>query len=162
MLPELENRLPGIKVLFIGDGWRRKHLEQRIAVAGLGEVIHMTGYISHDEVREILPAADVKVLPSYQEGQSRTLIEALLCGCGIVAYDVGGIPSICIDGETGKLVPVGNKQALADAIVWMIEHPDKCRAMTERGRQLVREKFSAEYMTRELEKLYQCLLMDKK
>jgi glycosyltransferase involved in cell wall biosynthesis len=106
-------------------------------------------------------AMDLVVLPSYQEGQSRVLAEALLCGCGIVAYDVGGIPSICIDGQTGKLVPVGDKQALADAIVWMIEHPDERRAMTERGRQLVREKFSAEYMTRELEKLYQRLLADK-
>lgn len=157
ILPRLVERFPEIQLLFIGDGWRREHLEKRIAEADFSQQVHLMGLIPHEEVRDILPAADVKILPSYQEGQSRTLIEALLCGCGIVAYDVGGIPSICIDGDTGKLVPVGDRQALADAIVWMIEHPEKRDSMVKRGQQLVREKFSAEYMTRELEKLYQRL-----
>lgn len=161
ILPRLTARFPGIQLLFIGDGWRREHVEQRIAEPQAAGRVRLLGFVPHDQVRDLLPAADVKVLPSYQEGQSRTLIEALLCGCGIVAYDVGGIPSICIDGQTGRLVPVGDKQALADAIVWMIEHPHERRAMTERGRQLVREKFSAEHMTMELEKLYQRLLTDK-
>ena len=161
ILPRLVERFPEIQLLFIGDGWRRDHVQQRIAKPQAAGSVRLLGFVPHDQVRDILPAADVKVLPSYQEGQSRTLIEALLCGCGIVAYDVGGIPSICIDSETGKLVPVGDKQALADAIVWMIEHPDERRAMTERGQQLVREKFSAEHMTMELEKLYQRLLADK-
>lgn len=159
-LPKLKNILPDIQLLFIGDGWRREHLEKRIAEAGVSDHVRLMGFVPHEQMSGLLPAADVKVLPSYQEGQSRTLIEALLCGCGIVAYEVGGIPSICIDGETGKLVPVGDKQALADAIVWMIEHPDERQAMTERGRTLVREKFSADHMTRELERLYQCLLTD--
>lgn len=162
ILPKLIERFPDIQLLFIGDGWRRDHVEQRIAESGVAEHVKLLGFVPHEQVRDLLPTADVKVLPSYQEGQSRTLIEALLCGCGIVAYDVGGIPSICIDGQTGKLVPVGDKQALADAIVWMIEHPDERRAMTERGRQLVREQFSAEHMTRELESLYQRLLAEKK
>ncbi len=161
ILPRLIERFPGIQLLFIGDGWWRERIEQRIAKPQAAECVRLLGFVPHEQVRDLLPAADVKVLPSYQEGQSRTLIEALLCGCGIVAYDVGGIPSICIDGETGKLVPVGDKKALADAIVWMIEHPDERRAMTERGRRLVREKFSAEHMTMELEKLYQRLLADK-
>ena len=158
ILPNLLERHAELQLFFIGDGWRREHLEHRIAVAGFSERVHLLGFVPHEQVRDILPAADVKVLPSYQEGQSRTLIEALLCGCGIVAYDVGGIPSICIDGETGKLAPVGDKQALADAIHWMIDHPEERHTMTEHGRALVREKFSAEYMTREIELLYKRLL----
>jgi len=158
ILPELEGRLPGIQVLFIGDGWRREHLQKRIAEADCSGHVRVMGFVPHEQIRDILPAADVKLLPSYQEGQSRTLIEALLCGCGIVAYEVGGIPSICIDGETGKLVPIGDKQALADAVVWMIEHPQERRAMTERGQSLVRENFSADFMTQEIEALYYRLL----
>jgi len=158
VLPTLAERLPGVQLLFIGDGWRRAHLEDRIAEAGVADRVRLMGFIPHEQMKEVLPAADVKVLPSYQEGQSRTLIEALLCGCGIVAYAAGGIPSICIDGETGKLAPVGDKRALADAIVWMIEHPEDRCTMTECGQQLVREKFSADHMTRELEQLYRRLL----
>ncbi len=158
VLPGLLERFEGLQLLFMGDGWRREHLESRIRDEGLGKNVRLMGLIPHEQVRNVLPAADVKVLPSYQEGQSRTLIEALLCGCGIVAYDAGGIPSICIDGETGKLAAVGDKAALAEAIVWMIEHPRERGAMVERGRVLVREKYSAESMTRELEGLYQGLL----
>jgi glycosyltransferase involved in cell wall biosynthesis len=75
-----------------------------------------------------------------------------------VAYQVGGIPSICIEGETGKLVPVGDQAALAEAIAWMIDHPADRHTMTGQGRALVREKFSAEYMTTEIERLYRRLL----
>jgi glycosyltransferase involved in cell wall biosynthesis len=160
ILPKLIERHANIQLLFIGDGWRREHLEKRIAEAGMSGNVRLMGLIPHEQVSEVLPAADVKVLPSYQEGQSRTLIEALLCGCGIVAYEVGGIPSICIDDQTGKLVPVGDKQALAEAITWMIEHPEDRRAMVGRGKTLVCEQFSAEYMTRELDGLYQRLLKD--
>ena len=158
VLPKLRERLPGVQVLFIGDGWRRGHVQERIAKPQAAGGVRLLGFVPHEQMAGVLSAADVKVLPSYQEGQSRTLIEALLCGCGIVAYDVGGIPSICVDGETGKLVPVGDKQALADAIVWMIENPQERRAMVGRGQQLVREKFSADYMTRELEALYRRLV----
>ncbi len=161
ILPGLLKKHDGLQLLFIGDGWRREHLETRIRDEGLSGHVRLMGLIPHERVREVLPAADVKVLPSYQEGQSRTLVEALLCGCGIVAYGVGGIPSICVDGETGKLVPVGDKASLAAAIGWMIEHPEQRRAMTGRGRTLVREKFSAESMTGELERLYQGLLTER-
>ncbi len=161
ILPTLLQRFPTMQVLFIGDGWHRPHLERRLARSGFSEHVQLLGFVPHDQVRAVLPAADVKVLPSYQEGQSRTLVEALLCGCGIVAYEVGGIPSICIEGRTGKLVPVGDRSALADAITWMLEHPDERQAMVEQGRMLVREKFSAEYMTRELESLYQRLVKNR-
>jgi len=142
VLPKLVVRFPEIQLLFIGDGWRRAHLEKRIAEAGVSDHVRLMGLIPHELVREVLPAADVKVLPSYQEGQSRTLVEALLCGCGIVAYDVGGIGSVCIDGETGKLVPVGDKAGLTNAISWMIDHPADRHTMIEHGRAMVREKFS--------------------
>jgi glycosyltransferase involved in cell wall biosynthesis len=158
ILPGLLKRFEGLQLLFIGDGWRRGHLEARIRDEGLAGHVRLMGLIPHERVREVLPAADVKVLPSYQEGQSRTLVEALLCGCGIVAYDVGGIGSVCVDGETGRLVPVGDKGGLAEALSWMLDHPEERRMMTERGRALVREKFGAESMTRELERLYQRLL----
>lgn len=152
-----------INVCFIGAGWNERQVLEMTKGwdSYFSDLFTFWGLVPMHEMPEAYRALDIVVLPSYQEGQSRVLAEALLCGCGIVAYDVGGIPSICIDGETGKLVPVGDKQALADAIIWMIEHPKERRAMTERGRQLVREKFSAEYMTRELEKLYQHLLAEK-
>lgn len=162
IMPRLLRRLPELRLVFIGDGWNRPHLVQRIGREGLRDRVLMTDLVPHDEVARLLNAIDVKVLPSYQEGQSRTLIEALLCGCGIVAYNVGGMPSICIDGVTGRLVTAGDLDALADAIVWMFEHPAERRAMVERGQRHVREHFSAETMVREIEAVYHRVLEGKR
>lgn len=158
ILPRLVEPFPDLAVVFIGDGWRREHLQARVRTGGYESRVALTGLISHGQVVEALPALDVMALPSYQEGQSRTLIESLLCGCGIVAYGAGGIPTICIDGETGRLVPVGDKAALADAIVWMLRHPDQRRAMVERGRAHVRDRFDARRMVEMIEAVYHDVL----
>ncbi len=160
IFPRLAERFPGITMLFIGDGWRRAHLEARIRDMSLTGRVKLLGLVPHDEVAQVLAGVDVKVLPSYQEGQSRTLIEALMCGCGIVAYDVGGIPSVCIDGVTGKLTPVGNAQALADAIVWMLEHPRERERLVQAGQAHVRDRFDVRKMTDQIEALYRRLLQD--
>jgi diguanylate cyclase (GGDEF)-like protein len=60
---------------------------------------------------------DVMALPSYQEGQGRALVEAMASGCACVGYAAGGIPAVCVDGVTGLLAPVGDRKALARAIV---------------------------------------------
>jgi glycosyltransferase involved in cell wall biosynthesis len=86
------------------------------------------------------------------------MVQALLCGVGIVGYDAGGIGEICIDGETGKLVPVGNHEALADAIVWMFEHPEERRRLTEQGRKYALERFDHRYMIRRLDEIYSQVL----
>ncbi len=159
VIPNVE---PWIDCTFVGDGWYAQQVRQIILDGDdfFADHFSFSGLVPLEQMKQNYSAMDLVVLPSYQEGQSRVLAEALLCGCAIVAYDAGGISSICIDGQTGKLVPVGDKQALADAIVWMIQHPQERRLMVERGRQLVREKFSAEHMTRELERLYERLLQD--
>lgn len=158
IMPALLRRLPELRLLFIGDGWNRPHLEERIAAEGLRNRVRILGLVPHAQIARTLSAVDVKVLPSYQEGQSRTLIEALLCGCGIVAYNVGGMPSICIDGVTGRLVEPGDEAALVEAIAWMFERPAERRAMAERGQAHVRERFGAESMVREIEAVYHRVL----
>lgn len=160
ILPDLLDRVPGLRVVFIGDGWRRRHLELRVAREGFGQRVLMTGLVPHAEVGRLLCAADVKVLPSYQEGQSRTLVEALLCGCGVVAYDVGGIGAIVQDGKTGRLVKMGDRAALRDAILWMLEHPAERAALVEAGRAHVRERFDAAAMVAQVAALYERLLGD--
>jgi glycosyltransferase involved in cell wall biosynthesis len=147
---------PGVRVRFVGDGFARSAIAAHPLIAQ--GVVTITGLVPFEAMAEEYRKLDVCVLPSYQEGQSRVLAEALLCGCGIVAYDVGGIPALCIDGVTGKLVPPGNIDALADAIVWMLQHPAERQAMARRGRELVLERFGAERMNVELLALYHRVL----
>ena len=154
VLPKLVEALPNLRLVFIGDGWDRPHVEQVVRDIGMDSRVIFTGRVSPDAVPRLLAAVDVKVLPSYQEGQSRTLAEALLAGCGIVAYDVGGIGSVCRDGDTGRLVPVGDREALREAIEWMFDHPEKRAAMVQRGAALVRKAFDARAMTDRIEAVY--------
>jgi len=159
IFPRLERRITGLRMLFVGDGWGRAKV-QRHPLVRAGKVV-LTGLVSLERIPGYLSAMDVKVLPSYQEGQSRTLVEALLCACPIVAYDVGGIRSICIDRQTGLLVTAGEVDTLADAIAWMLDHPAERADMARRGRAHVQQTFTAERMFEQLEQLYHKVLNRK-
>lgn len=161
-LPAVLAKHPKAQVLFIGDGPDRTAVEQAVAARRLGDRVQLLGRVSRDEVPALLDAADVSVLPSHQEGQSITLLQSLLRGCGIVAYDVGGIPSVCVDGQTGKLVPRGDIDALADAIVWMLDHPDERAKLVEQGQALARLQFSPKRMTDATLSVYDRVLSQNK
>ncbi len=158
ILPRLRERLPEARLLFVGDGWHRGPLERRVARDGLNDAVVFTGLVTQKRVAELLRAMDVMTLPSYQEGQSRTLVEALMCRVPIVGYAVGGIPEICIDGQTGRLAPVGDHEALLEHIAWMLEHPDEASRLAQAGHEHVMARFEAGSMARRLEAVYTQLL----
>ena len=143
-------------LLFVGDGFGRAEVEAHAAMARGRTVI--TGRMDLDAVPDHLAAMDVMALPSYQEGQSRTLVEALLCGVPVVAYAVGGIPDVVRDGKTGRLVPVGDHDALAGALRATLQDPSGSAAMAAAGQADVAERFSAEQMNQSLLALYERLV----
>ncbi|MEM9914834.1 MAG: glycosyltransferase family 4 protein [Planctomycetota bacterium] len=155
-LPVLNAAGREVRLLFVGDGFHRADLQKHPNMA-LGKTV-LTGLVPLSSIPEHLAAMDVMALPSYQEGQSRTLCEALLCGVPVVGYDVGGIPSVIQDGETGRLVPVGDRAALGRALLDLLDDPQYRAGLAERGRQHVVEHFSAAKMNRELLELYEQLL----
>ncbi len=157
-IPAILKEVPDAHFRFIGDGFGADAVRQAVRDAGLDQHIDMQGLVPAAAMPEAYRELDVCVLPSHQEGQSRVLAEALLCGCGIVAYDVGGIPSLCTDHVTGRLVPVGDINALADAVIWMLQHPQDRIAMTARGAHRVRHTFSAQRMNADLLAIYHRLL----
>ena len=143
-------------LLFVGDGFGRAEVEAHAAMARGRTVI--TGRVDLDAVPDHLAAMDVMALPSYQEGQSRTLVEALLCGVPVVAYAVGGIPDVVRDGKTGRLVPVGDHDALAGALRATLQDPSGSAAMAAVGQADVAERFSAKLMNQSLLALYERLV----
>ncbi|MEM9752527.1 MAG: glycosyltransferase family 4 protein [Planctomycetota bacterium] len=159
-LSMLDDSWPGDppQVLFVGDGFDRQNIEREVSASPYRDWITMLHLVPFEQMPEVYRAIDVCVLPSYQEGQSRVLVEALASGCGIVAYDVGGIPEVCVDGQTGSLVRVGDTAALADSIVDLMHYPKLRAKLVEQGQAHVRENFSAEKMNRELLELYERLV----
>jgi glycosyltransferase involved in cell wall biosynthesis len=155
VMPDLLRTHPDLKLIMIGDGWHRETIATRIDRERLADHVILTGLVEPKRVAQLLQLADVKVLPSYREGTPRVMAQALAAGCAIVGYQTGGIPEICIDGVTGRLVPVADRAALADAIRDLIDHPDKRRDMVEAGRKIVRERFDHRLMVEQIWRVYQ-------
>jgi glycosyltransferase involved in cell wall biosynthesis len=89
---------------------------------------------------------DVFVMPSVMEGLCTSILDALALRRPVVATRVGGIPEIIRERETGLLVPPRDPEALARAIVTLLENPGLARHLAENGERLVRESFSVDAM----------------
>ncbi|MEM1446156.1 MAG: glycosyltransferase family 4 protein [Planctomycetota bacterium] len=157
-LPCIMQGVPHAKVVFVGDGFDREGILSAIDASPHRDRIELKNLVPFDAMPAMYREVDVCVLPSYQEGQSRVLVEALAAGCGVVAYDVGGIPEVCVHETTGLLVSVGDTQALGDEIVRMLTDHALRRRLVSQGQAHVHENFSAEKMNRELLELYERLL----
>jgi len=106
-------------------------------------------FLGHrSDVSALQQAADIAVLASTQgEGMPRALLEAAACGRPLVATDVPGSRELVEDGTNGLLVPPGDPDALASAILALIESPERARAMGEEARARVMTNFSDECIT---------------
>lgn len=96
--------------------------------------------LRHD-ISALLGETDIFVLPSYSEGLSNALMEAMASGCACIASDVGGNAFLIHNGVSGFLFPVGDRAALAAHIKRLIEDPHKRRAMGEAARKRIEEHF---------------------
>jgi glycosyltransferase involved in cell wall biosynthesis len=118
-----------------------------------GDTVRFFGHVYTTVVRELMAEADVFVLPSYSEGASVAVLEAMASGLPVVTTPVGALPELVEAGQTGVLVSVGAWEELAEALAWCLQHPQWCRQAGERARQRVREHFTLEHTAAQLEQL---------
>ncbi len=145
-----------VTFVIVGDGALRGKLSAQTMRAGIAERFVFTGQRS--DIPRLLSAFDVFVMPSLFEGLCMAVLEALAAALPVVATPVGGIPSSVSEGETGRLVPLRDADALANAILWMLEHPAEAREMGLRGRHLVETEFTMEAMFAGTEVVYDRIL----
>jgi glycosyltransferase involved in cell wall biosynthesis len=110
------------------------------------------------DVRSLLRAADILVLPSLSEGLSNAVLEAMAMAIPVVATRIGGLEEQVADGVTGVLVAPGNAGALADGLDALIRDAHLQRAMGERGRASVEQRFSFASTLDAYQQLYQDLI----
>jgi len=139
-------------LLVIGDGELEDELKQSVSAGNFQGSVRMLG--ARRDVAQLLEAMDVFVLSSYSEGLSITLLEASASGLPIVATNTGGNPEVVADRETGLIVPVQDERAMADAMLWMIDNPQRAHAMGTAGRERVERCFSIATMVTRYEEIY--------
>jgi glycosyltransferase involved in cell wall biosynthesis len=141
---KVREALPEATLLIAGDGPEYDSLE-RYAHVRLGEGGKLLGRLTHADTLALINDADVFVLNSTYEGLSHLLIEALALGKAIIATDVGGNPELIEDGKNGLLVPVGDREALQEAITHLLKTPEHRAILGTAARESAR-RFSTEAM----------------
>ncbi len=112
------------------------------------KVIDYPGHV--ENIAERIKQSHVFVLPSYREGVPRSTQEAMAIGRPVITTDVPGCRDTVIDGVNGFLVPKWNPQALAEKMIYFIEHPEQVRMMGDQSHKIAIEKFDAEKVNQRL------------
>lgn len=113
------------------------------------------------EVEEYLNAADAGLYTSESESFGLSILETLFHAKPVVAFGVGGVPEVVVDGETGFLHPFGETEAIARSISILADSPTLAREMGERGRQRAESHFSADKIVPQYELLYRRTLEER-
>jgi glycosyltransferase involved in cell wall biosynthesis len=143
-------------LLIVGDGSRRAALEARFASAGVTADVRFTGAVS--DPWPFLRAANAYLLPSFSEGMSLALLEAMAASLPVAATDVSGNREVLGGGEFGRLVPPARAKAMSTALGALLEDPATARNLGEAARKHVEQCYSADAMCEAYLRLYERLL----
>ena len=116
-------------LLVVGRGDDRPHLTTLIHQLKLESFIHLLGFVPEQDLPALYRACDLFAIPSLVEVQSLPALQAAVTGLPIVAADSAALPELVRHGENGFLVEPLNTRALGDAILYILDHPDKARRM---------------------------------
>ena len=143
-------------LLLVGDGDEREQLEQRAHELGLARACLFLGY--QEDVAPWYAVCDAVVLTSASEGTPVTIIEALAAGRPVVATDVGGVPDVVDEGETGFLVAPGDTSAFVERLEALALDPGRREAMGREGRDRVLRRYAVGRLVDDVDALYRELL----
>ena len=144
--------------VFLGAGELLEELRRQASEGGIANHVRFTGWQS--DVGRIMSTYDLCAFPSLNEGMGRAIVEAMSMGIPIIASRIGGITDLMDDGVSGFLVPPADPEALADRIVYLMQHPERGRRMAKKALETVAE-YGSGAMVRKIEDVYSDLLSRK-
>jgi len=144
------------RCVVVGDGELKEHLQQRTKEEGIDAKIHFLGWKENPLAYYRL--FDVFVLPSLFEGLPLVLLESLAMQCPVIATTVQGNPEVVRHGEVGLLVPPRSPDALAAALLTLLNNREELKRMGQAGRKLVEKRFNLVSMVEQYENIYTSLV----
>jgi glycosyltransferase involved in cell wall biosynthesis len=132
-------------VIIIGDGEEKNSVLNGIQrLKSIFKLdIKYIGWVENEKLPNYLNKIKILVVPSYKEGLPNIVLEAMACGCVVVATSVGGIPDIIKDGETGFIMENNSPECIAENVMRALEHPD-LEGIVENARARVEREFTYE------------------
>jgi N-acetyl-alpha-D-glucosaminyl L-malate synthase BshA len=144
------------KLLMIGDGPERSSAEWLAKSLKLHDRILFLG--KQDQVNELLPAADLMLMPSELESFGLAALEAMACEVPTLGTAVGGVPELIKNGVTGMLFAVGDIDGMAQAAVSLLQDPARLLAMSKAARCEAQQTYCASHVIPKYEKFYESIL----
>ncbi|BAY22416.1 putative glycosyltransferase [Calothrix sp. NIES-2100] len=154
---------PNIEYNIIGDGPLKTELQQLVAELNVADKIRILGWKNQPEIIEFLDKSHIFMAPSVtsadgnQDAPVNTLKEAMAMGLPVIGTLHGGIPELVEDGISGFLVPERDVDAIAQKLIYLIEHPEIWSQMGQAGRAYVETHYNINKLNDELVQLYQSL-----
>ena len=145
-----------VHLCVIGDGKLRETYEKKMNGNLNKKYVHFLGW--RYDLENIYSSVDLVVITSLNEGTPFSIIEAMASGVPVVATNVGGIPDLIKDGESGFLCEVGNDYEMAKKIKALLLEEDLKSRITHNARQFVFQRYSYKRLINDMEKFYTSLL----
>ena len=147
-----------VKLEIVGSGPLLEAFQVMACGLGVEEHVEFTGFVEYAQMPDRYASADLFVLPSRRESFGLVLAEAMAARLPVVATQVGAIPEVVKDGETGILVPPEDPLVFAEAVNDLLSHPRKMKDMGAKGRERVERHFTWDKVAeRVLESYHQIL-----
>ncbi|WP_026021375.1 N-acetyl-alpha-D-glucosaminyl L-malate synthase BshA [Paenibacillus senegalensis] len=148
---KVQRQIPA-KLLFVGEGPELNKIISQVEEMKLSDRVMFWG--KQDDVAQVISLADVMLLPSEKESFGLVALEAMACGVPTVGSMAGGIPELVEDGKTGYLAPIGDTDAMADAVVRLLQDEVLYQRFTDACLERARNVFCDEIITKEYETIY--------
>ncbi|MGK7905036.1 MAG: glycosyltransferase family 4 protein [Hormoscilla sp.] len=156
-MSEVVRQFPTVQLVIIGDGELRQELQELVNQLSIAQQVYFLGY--RENAAGMMAGFDIFVHPSRWEGFGLVFLEAMTASLPIVATQVGSIPEIVRQGETGLLVPVDDPTALAHAICRLLSDRTLARKMGRTGRDRLEKNFTVAAMVERTCRLYKHLAL---
>ena len=144
------------RLVLVGDGPERSAAEWLARDLKIHDKIHFLG--KQEKVNELLPLADLLLMPSELESFGLAALEAMACKVPSIATRVGGVPELIDDGITGLLYAVGDVDAMAAGALSLLKDRDRLQAMREAGRKTAQTRFCSTLVVPQYLRYYEAVL----
>jgi glycogen(starch) synthase len=153
------DRFPRARLTIAGEGPERSGLEQQAIALGVNDLVEFVGWVAREQVPALINSAAIVIIPSWREGLPWVAMEAAHMARPIVATSVGGLPDVIVDHQTGILVEPGNSGAIAEAIMSLLDHPEKAVQIGKNAQIRARDLFTWVRYVGAYDELYQTLVV---
>jgi glycosyltransferase involved in cell wall biosynthesis len=155
IFPIIAETHPDVVLLITGDGAMKNILMEKVAMDKLSDKILFLGKVPYQRLPEYYSLSKIFVFPTLRfEGLPYNVIEALSCGCVVIASKRGGMESIIESGKNGILIDPKNKNMLVGEICKILDEPDLQREIRRNAREFAEKYLSIETMIDSTEKIF--------